>query len=204
MHNDGSDYASISVQQSPIGRLSMILKLQTNSQLFGCILLNLMRCKRVFGWLYDISLKPTVNYQISRKHWFFGNVIVGRGIGLSHRWWNVSAKHWDDTVDVHPLEGITLSLCDWSTLPSHYRQTHSSNLKDIFNENPPTNISEVNRHFYESEIFSNTERYGSTTKKSIISLMFGTIMGNCVESWQNIAYDRTALWSNTLILAKHT
>ena len=177
-----------------------MFRLQTNNQLFGCIW---CAADELFEGVM-ISHQPTVNYQISRKHWFFGNAIVGRGIGLSHRWWNVSAKHWDDTAAVHPLEGITLSLCDWSAVPSDNRETNSSNLKGIFNENPPTNISEVNRHFYESEIFSNTERYGSTTKKSIISLMFWTIMINCVESWQNIAYDRTALWSNTLILAKHT
>ena len=63
----------------------MILTLQTNNQLFGCIWFYLMRCKRVIGWLYDISHQPTVNYQINPKNWLFGNVNVGSGVKVSIR-----------------------------------------------------------------------------------------------------------------------
>ena len=99
--------------------------LPTNSQLFGCIWLYLMLCRRVIGW-------------------FCGNLIVGSGVRLSQ--WNGTA--------VHPLERNNLKFMQLGAhfYRTIAKSTHRMR-KGIFNGHLPPNISEVNHIFMNQKYF---------------------------------------------------
>ena len=70
-------HARIAVQQALIGWLSVIFMLHIISQLFWLYLV-VFNALQTSDWRrFDISHQPIVNYQTSRKHWLFGNVMWG-------------------------------------------------------------------------------------------------------------------------------